>query len=178
MQPGLRIAFTGLCVAMLGGFTACSDTGDGDLLGLDSDASESLVLSSGSSGSGSGNEIRVEARLNPVIAVDASGHARSEDKAGTRDDRFDAEVEIDRDNFARLGIDAGDGFADEVVTLTVTRNGVQIFATNLRFSENRGEDITFEADIRGGPAPELRAGDVGRVSVNGTPTLRGTFQRH
>ena len=177
MQQGLRKAFIGFCVAMLGGFTACSDGGAGDLLGIDSDGSE-LVLSSGSSGPGSGNEIRVEARLNPIIAVDASGHARSEDKAGTRDDRFDAEVEIDRDNFARLGIDAGDGFADEVVTLTVTRNGVQVFATNLRFSENRGEDITFEADIRGGPAPELRAGDVGRVSVNGTPTLRGTFLRH
>ncbi len=179
MQQGLRMALTGFCVAMLGGLTACSDGGSsaGDLLGLDSDASESSVLASSSSGPGSGNEIRVEARLDPVIAVDASGHARSEDKAGTREDRFDAEVEIDKDDFTRLGIDAGDGFADEVVRLTVTRNGAQVFATNLRFSENRGEDITFEADIRGGPAPELRAGDFGRVRVNGTLTLRGTFQR-
>ena len=179
MQRGFGTAYVGFCVAMLAGVTACSDGGIGSesLLGLDTDGSESTVLASSSSGPGSGNEIRVEARLDPVIAVDASGHARSEDRAGTRDDRFDAEVEIDKDAFARLGIDAGDGFADEIVALTVTRNGVQVFATNLRFSENRGEDITFEADIRGGPAPELRGGDVGRVRVNGTPTLRGTFQR-
>ena len=178
MQRGLKLVFTGFCVGTLSWSTACSNGGDGDLMGLDSDGWESLVLSSGSSGSGSGNEIRVEARLNPIIAVDASGHARSEDKAGTAEDRFDAEVEIDKDNFARLGIDSGDGFADEVVTLTVTRNGVQVFATNLRFTGFQGEDAIFEADIRGGPAPELRAGDIGRVRVNGTATLRGTFQLH
>lgn len=160
----------------LGGLAACSDQGSsGDLLGPDSDGSTSVETNA--SGSGSGDDNRLEARLDPIIKVDASGHARSEDPAGTRDDRFDAEVEIDRDDFRRLGIDAGDGFADEIVRLTVTRQGTQVFATNLRFTGFQVQDAIFEADIRGGPAPELRAGDVGRISVNGTPTLRGAFVR-
>ena len=108
--------------------------------------------------------------------MDASGHARSEDETGTTRDRFDSQVEIDKDDLGRLGIDAGDGFGDEVVRLTITRNGAVVFSTLMRFSENRVNDITFERDIRGGPAPELRAGDVARVSVNGTATLRGTFR--
>ena len=177
MPKRFRTACVAACFAALGAIVACADGGgSGDPLGPASEGSG--LLETSASGSGSGNEIRVEARLDPVINVDASGHARSEDRAGTQDDRFDAEVEIDRDDFGRLGIDAGDGFGDEVVRLTVTRQGTQIFATTLRFTGFRGEDAIFEADIRGGPAPELRAGDVGRVSVNGTPTLRGGFVRH
>lgn len=184
MQRWKAAWIVGLCLTVFGGLTACSGSGSGsqDLLGLDSSEpglfdSGSGSSGSGSSGSGSGGRIRIEARLNPIIAVDASGHARSEDENGTNRDRFDSQVEIDKDDFGRLGIDAGDGFGDEVVRLTVTRNGVRVFATLMRFSENRVNDITFEADIQGAPAPELRAGDVARVSVNGTPTLRGTFQR-
>ena len=48
----------------------------------------------------------------------------------------------------------------------------------LRFSENGPQDITFEVDIRGAAAPELRAGDVARVRVNGNLTLRGVFRGH
>jgi hypothetical protein len=39
-------------------------------------------------------------------------------------------------------------------------------------------DITFETDIHGTPAPELHAGDLVRVTVNGHLTLRGSFQVH
>ena len=172
MKQWCRTACIGFSILVWGGLTGCSEGGaPEDLLGLDSDASE-LGLS------GSAREIRVEAILNPVIAVDASGRARSEDKARTRDDRFEAEVRIAKANFAALGIDAGDGFADEVVTLTVSRANVQVFATNLQFKGDSGEHIDFATEIRGAPAPELRAGDVGVVSVNGTPTLQGTFLRN
>jgi hypothetical protein len=124
------------------------------------------------------DEIRVEAELDPIINVDASGHARSEDKAGRRDDRFEAEVEIARSAFPQLGIDANDGFRDEVVQLSVTRNGAQVFTTRMRFTGTHGVDIRFETHLRGSLAPALRAGDVGRVSVNGIETLTGTFQPH
>jgi hypothetical protein len=178
MQRWKAAWIVGLCLTVFGGLTACSGSGSGsqDLLGLDSSepglfdsgsgSSGSGSSGSGSSGSGSGGRIRIEARLNPIIAVDASGHARSEDENGTNRDRFDSQVEIDKDDFGRLGIDAGDGFGDEVVRLTVTRNGVQVFATLMRFSENRVNDITFEADIRGAPAPELRAGGGGRGGID------------
>jgi hypothetical protein len=180
MQSGFRTACIGFSLLVWGGLTACSESGSGpvDLLGLDSNASESRLSGAASSGPGSAGEIRVEARLDPVIAVDASGQARSEDKARTRDDRFVAKVEIAKADSAALGIDAGDGFAEEVVTLTVSRANVQVFVTNLRFTGESGDDIVFETEIRGAPAPELRAGDVGRVSVNGRPTLQGTFLRN
>lgn len=180
MTQRFRTACIGFSLLVWGGFTACSDSGGGpeDLLGLNSDASELRLSDAASSGSGSAREIRVEARLNPIIVVDASGRARSEDKARTRDDRFEAEVQIAKANFVALAIDAGDGFADEVVTLTVSRANVQVFATNLQFRGDSGDYIVFATEIRGAPAPELRAGDVGRVSVNGTPTLQGTFLRN
>jgi len=123
----------------------------------------------------SGGSSRLRARLNPVIAVDASGHAELERGAGTND-RFTAEVEIAKDDFDVLDISPGNGFGDEVVLLRVLRDGAEIFRTFLRFSENRPSDITFETDIQGVAAPELRAGDVGRVSVNGHFTLRGRFR--
>jgi hypothetical protein len=41
---------------------------------------------------------------------------------------------------------------------------------------NLPNDITFETDIRGVNAPELHAGDVVRVNVNGHFTLRGRLQ--
>ena len=43
--------------------------------------------------------------------------------------------------FPALAIDAGDGFADEVVTLTVSRANVQVFATNLQFKGDSGDYI-------------------------------------
>ena len=43
--------------------------------------------------------LRLEARLQPVIAVDASGQARLDDEAGTANDRFTAEVEIAKADF-------------------------------------------------------------------------------
>jgi hypothetical protein len=122
--------------------------------------------------------LRLEARLQPVIPVDASGQARLDIDAGTANDRFTAEVEIAKADFADLGITRGNGFRDEVVELRVLRGGVLIFSNRLQFSRNLLNDITFETDIRGTAAPELQAGDVARVTVNGHFTLRGRFQVH
>jgi hypothetical protein len=122
--------------------------------------------------------LRLEARLQPVIAVDASGQARLDIEAGTANDRFTAEVEIAKADFGDLGITRGNGFRDEVVQLRVLRGGAQIFANRLQFSRNLVHDITFETDIHGTPAPELHAGDLVRVTVNGHLTLRGSFQVH
>jgi hypothetical protein len=124
------------------------------------------------------SSIRLEARLQPVIAVDASGQARLDNEAGTANDRFTAEVEIAKADFAELGITPGNGFGDEVVQLRVLRGGVLIFSNRLQFSRNLVNDITFETDLRGTGAPELQAGDVARVIVNGHFTLRGGFQVH
>jgi len=124
------------------------------------------------------SSIRLEARLQPVIAVDASGQARLDNEAGTANDRFTAEVEIAKADFAELGITPGNGFGDEVVQLRVLRAGVLIFSNRLQFSRNLVNDITFETDLRGTGAPELQAGDVARVIVNGHFTLRGRFQVH
>jgi len=60
---------------------------------------------------------RLEARLQPVIPVDASGQARLDNEVGTGNDRFTAEVEIAKADFAELGITPGNGFRDEVVEL-------------------------------------------------------------
>src|SRR6478752_10070286 len=122
--------------------------------------------------------LRLEARLQPVIPVDASGQARLDIDAGTANDRFTAEVEIAKADFADLGITRGNGFRDEVVQLRVLRGGVLIFSNRLHFSRNLLHDITFETDIRGTAAPELRAGDAARLIVNGHFTLRGSFQVH
>ena len=59
-------------------------------------------------------------------------------------DRFTAEVEIAKADFADLGITRGNGFRDEVVQLRVLRGGVQIFSNRLQFSRNLVNDITFE----------------------------------
>ena len=122
--------------------------------------------------------LRLEARLQPVIAVDASGQARLDAEVGTANDRFTAEVEIAKADFADLGITRGNGFRDEVVMLRVLRGGVVIFSNRLQFSRNLLHDITFETDIRGTAAPEVQAGDVVRVTVNNHFTLRGSFQVH
>lgn len=122
--------------------------------------------------------LRLEARLQPVIAVDASGQARLDAEVGMANDRFTAEVEIAKVDFADVGITRGNGFRDEVVILRVLRGGVQIFSNRLQFSRNLVNDITFETDIRGTAAPEVQAGDVVRVTVNGHFTLRGRFQVH
>jgi len=122
------------------------------------------------------SSLRLEARLQPVIAVDASGQARLDAEVGMANDRFTAEVEIAKADFADLGITRGNGFRDEVVQLRVLRGGVVIFSNRLQFSRNLLHDITFETDIRGTAAPEVQAGDVVRVTVNGHFTLRGSFQ--
>ena len=124
------------------------------------------------------SSVRLEARLQPVIAVDASGQARLDVEAGMANDRFTAEIEIAKADFSDLGITRGNGFRDEVVELRVLRGGVPIFSHRLQFSRNLINDITFETDIRGTPAPELQAGDVARVTVNGHFTLRGIFHVH
>ncbi len=124
------------------------------------------------------SSLRLEARLQPVIAVDASGQARLDAEVGMANDRFTAEVEIAKADFADLGITRGNGFRDEVVELRVLRGGEMISSNRLQFSRNLVNDITFETDIRGTAAPELRAGDVVRVTVNGHFTLRGRFQVH
>ena len=124
------------------------------------------------------SSLRLEAHLQPVIAVDASGQARLDAEVGTANDRFTAEVEIAKADFADLGITRGNGFRDEVVELRVLRGGVPIFSNRLHFSRNLLNDITFETDIRGTAAPEVQAGDVVRLIVNGHFTLRGRFQVH
>ena len=118
---------------------------------------------------------RLEARLNPIIAVDASGQARLDSATGVTNDRFTAEVEIAKDDFGPLGMTLGNGFRDEVAELRIFRGGTGIFSHVLQFSRNLANDITFETDIRGAAAPELQAGDVARVNVNGHFTLRGRF---
>ena len=80
--------------------------------------------------------VRLEARLQPVIAVDASGQARLDIEVGTANDRFTAEVEIAKADFADLGITRGNGFRDEVVELRVLRGSVLIFSNRLQFSRN------------------------------------------
>src|SRR4029453_8321394 len=122
--------------------------------------------------------IRLEARLQPVIAVDASGQARLDNEDGTANDPFTSEVDIAKHDFGDLGVTPGNGFRDEVVQLRVLRGGVLIFNNRLQFSRNHVNDITFETDIRGIGAPELRAGDIVRVIVNGHFTLSGRFQVH
>lgn len=166
-----------LATILVGGPLACSDSGGtGGPLGLET-ASPAEENTAATVELADDAERRLEAELQPVINVDASGKARSRDQAGTANDRFDAQVEIAKRHFGRLGIDAGDGFQDENVVLTVHRAGVLIFSTRMRFSENRPADITFETDISGPAAPEIQAGDVARVRVNGNATLRGTFRR-
>ena len=124
------------------------------------------------------SSLRLEARLQPVIAVDASGQARLDAEVGMANDRFTAEVEIAKADFADLGITRGNGFRDEVVQLQVLRGGAVIFSHRLQFSRNLLHDITFETEIRGTAAPEVQAGDVARLTVNGHFTLRGRFQVH
>ena len=118
---------------------------------------------------------RLEARLEPVIAVDASGQARLDIEGGANN-RFTSEVEIAKADFTELGITPENGFSDEVVELRVLRGGVIIFSNHLQFSRNLVNDITFETDISGPAAPALRAGDTARVIVNSHFTLRGRFQ--
>jgi len=124
---------------------------------------------------------RLEASLDPVLAVDASGHARLEDFPGTSSDRFDVEIEIADAAFGVLRISPDDGFADEKVELVTLRSGAVVFDTALAFSEDRrvglSGDITFEVTIRGAAAPELLPGDVLEVAVNGTLLLRGILAR-
>ena len=48
-----------------------------------------------------------------MIAVDASGQARLDAEVGMANDRFTAEVEIAKADFADLGITRGNGFRDE-----------------------------------------------------------------
>jgi hypothetical protein len=139
---------------------------------------ESMAMAQQAPDAEANTSLRLETRLEPVIAVDASGHARLDAEVGTANDRFTAEVEIAKADFADLGITRGNGFRDEVVELRVLRGGVVIFTNRLHFSKNLLHDITFETDIRGTAAPEVQAGDVVRLVVNGHFTLRGRFQVH
>jgi hypothetical protein len=149
--------------------TGCSERGGGssDLVGVDAEGSGAMLA----------HDPRVETELEPIIAVEAAGRARAEDAPGTANDRFEARAEIARSAFAALAIDRGDGFRDENVVLTVERAGATIFSVRLPFVGNDGLGIRFETKISGVAAPELQAGDVARVSVNGTAALQGTFRR-
>ena len=51
--------------------------------------------------------VRLEARLQPVIAVDASGQARLDAEVGMANDRFTADVEIAKADFGDLWITPG-----------------------------------------------------------------------
>ena len=147
-------------------------------LAIAEQAPDAEAIAQQAPGADANSSLRLEARLQPVIAVDASGQARLDAEVGTANDRFTDEVEIAKADFAELGITPGNGFRDEVVELRILRGGVLIFSNRLQFSRNLLHDITFETDIRGAAAPELQAGDVARVIVNGHFTLRGAFQVH
>lgn len=96
---------------------------------------------------------RLEARLQPVIPVDASGQARLDDEIGTGNDRFTSEVEIAKADFADLGITPGNGFRDEVVELRVLRGGVLIFSNRLHFSRNQTAGNEFSREKSGKTKP-------------------------
>src|SRR4030095_10973239 len=56
------------------------------------------------------SSLRLEARLQPVIPVDASGQARLDAEVGTANDRFTAVVENRNSHFPALGIHPAHGF--------------------------------------------------------------------
>jgi hypothetical protein len=122
---------------------------------------------------------RLDAVLAPVGAVDASGRLDFQEGRGTAFDRLDVEFELDEDDFDAFEVDEGDGFGDEDVVLTV-RNGVQeIYIEDLRFDRDRRPtegDVTWDLLVTGLDVPDLRAGDIAEISVNGTVAVRGTLQ--
>ena len=91
-----------------------------------------------------------------MIAVDASGQARLDAEVGMANDRFTAEVEIAKADFADLGITRGNGFRDEVVSCAFCVAVCRFLCNRLQFSRNLVNDITFETDIRGTAAPEVK----------------------
>lgn len=132
----------------------------------------------GGNGNG-GSSASLSASLLPLIQVDASGQILREDPAGTTGDRLTAEIEIFSGDFGTLGIDSGDGFADEAAVLTVTRGGAAVYSRTMAFSEDRRVggvgDITFEIDVRGSAVPSLQPGDDVGVAVNGVALLGGSL---
>ena len=72
--------------------------------------------------------------------------ARLDSEVGTANDRFTAEVEIAKADFADLGITRGNGFRDEVVELRVLRGGVLIFSNRPPVLQNRGADNRLSGD--------------------------------
>ena len=122
--------------------------------------------------------VMLAAALVPSIPEDVSGEVSVLDAPGFSDDRLDVEIEIDADAFGALGIDEGDGFDDETVTL-FHGVGVETAITSLAFSEDRRVggvgDVTFEASVDGQGVPALVGGDVVWVRVNGVRTVEGVL---
>jgi hypothetical protein len=108
--------------------------------------------------------------------VNSTGEVRVQKAPGTANDQLRSEATIDKDDFGVLDITPANGFRDEVVRLVATRSGTQVFATRLNFADNNPANIDFKRQIDGAAAPELQAGDLMRVFVNGHLALRGTLR--
>lgn len=167
MKSPRRIASFGFLITLTLTLAGCS--------GATSPVDSSADATTG----GGGVAPAVETRLSPLLPVDASGRLSREDRPGTADDRVDAEIEIFSGGFPAVGIDAADGFADEGVLLSARRAGVEVYVVPMTFSEDRRVngtgDVTWELTVRGASIPDLRAGDVVRVEVNGNALLEGTL---
>ena len=94
-----RLALAGLCLAAGMSIAAVSAVSSLAIAQQAPDAAEADT------------SLRLEARLQPVIAVDASGQARLDAEVGMANDRFTAEVEIAKADFAELGITPGNGLS-------------------------------------------------------------------
>jgi hypothetical protein len=122
---------------------------------------------------------RLDAVLAPLSAADASGRLDYQDGGGTAFDRIDVEFELDEDDFAEFGVDAADGFGDEDVILTIRSGNQEVYIEDLRFDQDRRPtqgDVTWDLRETGFGVPDLRAGDVAEIEVNGTVAVRGTLQ--
>jgi hypothetical protein len=115
--------------------------------------------------------------LSPVPAVDASARLDLEEGPGAFDE-LDVEFELDEDDFDVFDVDTGDGFGDEDVVLSIWNGNQQIYSADLEFDRDRRAtegDVVWDFFDAGGNVPDLRAGDVAEISVNGVLAVRGTL---
>jgi hypothetical protein len=79
-------------------------------LAIAQQAPDAEAIAQQAPGADANSSLRLEARLQPVIGVDASGQARLDAEVGTANDRFTDEVEIAKADFAEIGITPRNGF--------------------------------------------------------------------
>lgn len=115
--------------------------------------------------------------LTPVPAVDASARLDLEEGPGAFDE-LDVEFELDEGDFDVFDVDTGDGFGDEDVVLSIWSGNQQIYSADLDFDRDRRAtegDVVWDFFEAGGEVPDLRAGDVAEIAVNGVLAVRGTI---